>query len=326
MNDSTRSIILQDMLSKRFGKTMDERDDATELPCPSTAQLNIGDEKVEQKTETKSLHVSDDKLALKDDPKYAKYFKMLKMGLPMGAVKNAMERDGVDPSVMDGDHSLPAGQKTSGVVPLKDDPKYAKYFKMLKMGLPMGAVKNAMERDGIDASVMDGDHSLPPGQQTSEAVPLKDDPKYTKYFKMLKMGLPMGAVKNAMERDGVDSSIMDGDHSAPPGGAKQAKSAKVPKDKFRRTRVHWETHNTIRSNTIWAMVSRDPDVSELDVDEEEFCNLFQAESKPSARQSPSKTTEKDAVKVIDKKRANNGGITLARIKLSYEDIARAVDS
>lgn len=330
-NDSARNNLLQDMLSKRFGQATSKPSDATELPRPSTVPLNKGSEEVEPKLDTESHHVTDDKLAVKDDPKYAKYFKMLKMGLPMGAVKNAMERDGVDSSVMDGDHSLPARQETSGAVPLKDDPKYAKYFKMLKMGLPMGAVKNAMERDGIDASVMDGDHSLPPGQLTSEAVPLKDDPKYTKYFKMLKMGLPMGAVKNAMERDGVDSSVMDKDPAAPPGDAKQATGAfravKVPKDKFRRTRIHWETHNTIRSNTMWAMVNRDPDVSELEVDEEEFCSLFQAESKPCTRQpSPSGTTEKGAVKVIDKKRANNGGITLARIKLSYEEIARAVDS
>jgi len=28
--------------------------------------------------------------------------------------------------------------------PLKEDPEYQKYFKMLKMGLPMGAVQNAL--------------------------------------------------------------------------------------------------------------------------------------------------------------------------------------
>ena len=50
------------------------------------------------------------------------------MGLPMPAVKHAMTRDGLDPDVMDGDHSKPAGG--SGV-PLKEDPKYAKYFKMV---------------------------------------------------------------------------------------------------------------------------------------------------------------------------------------------------
>ena len=242
-------------------------------------------------------------IALKDDPKYSKYFKMLSIGLPLGAVKNAMERDGVDPSVMDGDHSAPAGQPSDGGVPLKDDPKFAKYFKML---VSLGKLVLSFLKMISNFLV-------------SRLLPQK-------------MGLPMGAVKNAMERDGVDSSVMDGDHSAPaPGGDKGAKvgprATEVPKDKYRRTRVHWETHNTVRSNTVWAMVSRDPDVAEMNVDEEEFSGLFQAESKPAAQQSASTgTKEKGAVKVIDKKRANNGGITLARIKLTYKEIAAAVDS
>ena len=52
-----------------------------------------------------------------------------------------MVRDGLDPDVMDGDHNKPAKQDEDGV-PLKDDPRYEKYFKMLKLGLPLGAVKN----------------------------------------------------------------------------------------------------------------------------------------------------------------------------------------
>jgi len=322
---------LQDMLNRRLGKKESEQND-TAKPLDSLRARKPSAEggKEEQKSEVVECG-SNEQVALKDDPKYAKYFKMIKMQLPMGAVKNAMERDGLDPSVMDGDHSAPAGQQSGGGVPLKDDPKYAKYFKMLKTGVPMGAVKNAMERDGVDASVMDGDHSAPAGHQSSGGVPLNEDPQYAKYFKMLKAGLPMGAVKNAMERDGMDASVMDGDHAAPAGGEKGAKmgprATKHPKDKYRRTRVHWDTHTTVRSNTVWAMVSRDPDVAGLNVDEEEFASLFQAESKPTAKQTaPTGTTEKGAVKVIDTKRANNGGITLARIKLSYEDIARAVDS
>ena len=54
---------------------------------------------------------------------------------------------------------------------LRDDPKYAKYFKMIEMGLPIGAVKNAFERDGLDPAIMDGDHSKP----VTRAVPLRED-------------------------------------------------------------------------------------------------------------------------------------------------------
>merc|ERR1712238_167602 len=38
---------------------------------------------------------------LKEEPDCAKYFKMLKIGLPMGAVKNTLVRDGKDPMVID---------------------------------------------------------------------------------------------------------------------------------------------------------------------------------------------------------------------------------
>ncbi|KAL7489856.1 hypothetical protein ACHAW6_015582 [Cyclotella cf. meneghiniana] len=153
---------------------------------------------------------------LKDDPKYQKYFRMLKMGLPMGAVQNAMQRDGLDPTIMDLDPNKSVSsqlkKEEDDGPPLQDDPKYQKYFK----GLPMGAVQNAMQRDGLDPTIMnlDPDKSVASQlkKQEDDGPPLKDDPKYQKYFKMLKMGLPLGAVKNALQRDGLDPTIMDLDH------------------------------------------------------------------------------------------------------------------
>ena len=170
---------------------------------------------------------------LKNDPLYSKYFKMLKMGMPIDVVKHALTRDGKDPNVMDldhnksvksqleapksGDEKSPKSQQGEGdgddAPPLRDDPDYSKYFKMLKMGLPIGAVKNAVQRDGKDPAVLDldGDKSLKSQMKSDSAdgPPLKEDPDYSKYFKMLKMGLPLGAVKNAVQRDGKDASVMD---------------------------------------------------------------------------------------------------------------------
>ena len=102
----------------------------------------------------------------------------------------------------------------------------------------MGAVQNAMQRDGLDPTIMDLDHDKSVASQLKkeeedDGPPLREDPKYQKYFKMLKMvspfvyilvylwnrlmlydsviikGLPVGAVKNAMQRDGLDPAIMD---------------------------------------------------------------------------------------------------------------------
>jgi len=213
---------------------------------------------------------------------------------------------------------------------LKDDPIFAKYFKMLKMGLPLQVVKHALTRDGFDSEIMDGDHNQPAGSMSEpDGVPLKDDPRYTKYFKMIKMGLPMGAVKNAMDRDGEDATVMDGDHNAPAKGGNKLEAKKaepLPKDKYRRTRVHWDTHEEVKSTSIWAMVNQDPDVEDIEIDESEFAELFQAEVGQTLAIDSSASKKTNAVKVIDPKRANNGGIVLARLKITYEEMAVAIDT
>jgi hypothetical protein len=144
---------------------------------------------------------------------------MLRMGLPRGAVENAMTRDGADLSLLDLDpeKSLVSQRPTQAVSsdpPLKDDECFTKYYKMLRMGLPRGAVENAMTRDGADLSLLDLDPekslvSQRPTKAVSSDPPLKDDECFTKYYKMLRMGLPRGAVENAMTRDGADLSLLD---------------------------------------------------------------------------------------------------------------------
>ena len=159
-------------------------------------------------------------MSIKDNPLYQKYFKMKKMGLSDGAVRNAMIKDGVDTNVLDLDpeRSFKSQSKkennTTDDVPLKDDPVYQKYFKMKKMGLPDGAIRNAIVKDGLNSSVLDLDQnkslsSQVPTNQNGSNIPLQDDPEWSKYFKMLRMGLPLEAVKNAADKDGNDSSILD---------------------------------------------------------------------------------------------------------------------
>jgi len=131
-------------------------------------------------------------LPLNKDPEYQKYFKMLKMGLPMGAVQNALLRDGKDPKIMElnPDESLKSQMKvevTDNDPPLKEDPEYQKYFKMLKMGLPMGAVQNALLRDGKDPKIMElnPDESLKSQLKAAEMSLLKVNSKLRKYLTMI---------------------------------------------------------------------------------------------------------------------------------------------
>jgi len=211
--------------------------------------------KSQQKDEGKK---EDDGPPLKDDPEFSKYFKMLKMGLPEGAVRNALERDGKDPGIMDLDPdksliSQKDKEEQDDGPPLKEDPIYLKYFKMLKMMLPIGAVKQALQRDGKDPSILDLDHNRSLKSQRNgkaRGPALKDDPEYAKYFKMLMMGLPMGAVKNALERDGKDTAIMDLDPNKSVLSqlklGRRRKLTKKEKNAVRRKKIYWNPIDPVK--------------------------------------------------------------------------------
>merc|ERR1712127_80255 len=120
-----------------------------------------------------------------------------------------MEQDGVNPSFLDLSPDAPVPSETKlkkekkvSTIKLKDSEKYAKYFKMLKMKIPPGAVKNKMEKDGVNPAILDlGPDALEPleGEEDDddedddeENIPvllLKNDPAFSKYFKMLDVGL-----------------------------------------------------------------------------------------------------------------------------------------
>ena len=240
-----------------------------------------------------------------------------------------------------------------------DDPRYLKYGTMLKVGLDPSAVCHSMVRDGLDPDSINNrvanDNTVKRETNATSAVPLRDDPRFEKYFRMLRMGLPAAAVSHAAERDGLDPSVIDCDPDAPAppplqpsqlvlgenvmsGGLIETEPSKQPSDNLRHTRVYWDELESSKTESIWALLEDDPDLLGIEIDEEEFVRLFQAErvmvrgSNPRGRGGNSGRPNAkvgvvgggDAVKVVDPKRANNGGIILARVKMSYDDIARAI--
>ena len=110
------------------------------------------------------------------------------------SLKFRRPREGADPDESDDEGDTEADGDDP---PLKDDPVYAKYWKMLKVGLPLGAVMNACERDSVDPTVMklDPNKSLASQRKTEKdkskagdekeeeadsGPALKDDPTYGK--------------------------------------------------------------------------------------------------------------------------------------------------
>ncbi|GMF13912.1 unnamed protein product [Phytophthora lilii] len=283
-------------------------------------------------------------IKLKDDPKYAKYFKMLQMGLPEGAVRQKMKVDGVDERALDlgGDAMVSqlGGSPDGTNMKLQDDPTYAKYFKMLKMGLREGAVRQKMKSEGVDERALDlgGDALVSELTEPQKDVKLQDDPIYSKYFKMLKMGLPEGAVRHKMLTENADVRALELGPDAPVsqlsggGDGKTAAKAAVAKPKRARKKLHWQAISedrlsNLNQQTIWEDEDDDVDF-EMDMDELEA--LFSANQntgsgkKNSSRGQSKALKRKQAVTLIDGKRAMNAAISLARVKLSYSEIAQAV--
>eukprot|EP00968_Pinguiococcus_pyrenoidosus_P019333 scaffold2094_cov239-Pinguiococcus_pyrenoidosus.AAC.7 len=273
--------------------------------------------------------------ALKDDERFQKYFKMLKSGVPKAAVAHKMQSDGVDPSALDADPDQPFGAGTPAVAagpPLKDDPKYTKYLKMLKSGVPKAAVAHKMRSDGLDPAALDADPEQPFGTPMAAAAPsappLKDDPKYAKYLKMIKSGVPKPAVAHKMKGDGLDPAALDADPNVPFGSAASAAVApKAPKKaKKRRKRLHWQAvdQSQLGGDSIW--LSQDSEVQNLDLKLDDFEMLFvqsnatQAKPKKAAK----KSARKEKVALIDGRRATNAGIAIARIKLTYAQMREKI--
>jgi hypothetical protein len=108
------------MLNKRSPPSSDKEKPAAKTKATSSRDNNGN-------TDSMDAIEDGDSPALKDDLTYQKYFKMLKMGLPLGAVKNALQRDGLDPAILDLDPNKSVGSQTKkeevdDSPALKDDP------------------------------------------------------------------------------------------------------------------------------------------------------------------------------------------------------------
>jgi hypothetical protein len=282
-----------------------------------------------------------------EHPEYGKFFRMLKAGIPAPAVKAKMTQEGFDPDLLDNKPTdlapadLPkkssAEAEQQEMVACKDHPAYSKYFKMLKVGLPLANVKAKMEQEGYDPAILDkAPTDLVPVEIKAEdpgpgeMVPLQDHPAYGKYLRMLKVGLPVVAAKQKMVDDGFDPTVLDKkltdlvpldtNYRAPePKAAAIKRPAKSPAAKIRKKKLHWKALDKSRvgADSLWAA---DEDDEGFDLDAEEFEQLFvQKEQKGAAKPIVSEQKKK-AVVLVDPKRAQNAGIALARVKLPFVEV------
>lgn len=209
------------------------------------------------------------KLALKDDPIYQQYFKMLKVGLPRPSVEHKMRADHIDPAILDCDPNFPlpenfikkkTGASASNTPSQQQDTdrleaeyqqqlklyreKLPSYERMLKVGLPRSAVEHKMQSEGCDPSWLDN----PPKRKiivaeneiSSEELEAHKK-KYEKFFAMLQYGIAREAVEHKMRQSGLDPAELDGpkrsSHTISSSGSDPAKAPSG----FVRKKLHWET-------------------------------------------------------------------------------------
>ncbi|KAL8002976.1 putative formin, FH3 domain, formin, GTPase-binding domain, armadillo-like helical [Plasmopara halstedii] len=166
------------------------------------------------------------KVAAQDHPDLMKYFKLLKMGMPLHQVqlKMSSELPTFDPSILEtpdevihlnkSDEDLGSKKGTRA----EDHEKFAKFFKLKKMGMPIPHIQLKMSAEGLDGSILetpdllldeDGNEVKEDAHDTQFAgIPVKEHEKFVKFFKLLKMGMPLEHVKSKALAEGLDPSLL----------------------------------------------------------------------------------------------------------------------
>ncbi|CAI5744092.1 unnamed protein product [Peronospora destructor] len=291
-----------------------------------------------------------DQTPLKNHPAYQKYFKMLAVGLPVPVVKQKMQSESVDPTILDMDPNkplpeaaVPALDKESEAAyqaQLKEyEAKHGKYVQMVKVGLPSSVVEHKMRMDGVDPVWLQGPPNRPE-PKAAAATEVKEEKRaahrktYRKYFQMLRMGLPRGAVEQKMRMAGLDPAELNGPRPvATP--AEQPKKALKRKNSIRK-KLHWEgKKNGTRRDSLWGSDAMEEAKEQVQISEESRAmleKLFVKDLSDSKKRNASAKSEgaavatkkKAMVQLIDSKKSQNIAITLARVKLTYSELKREI--
>jgi hypothetical protein len=176
-------------------------------------------------------------LSSDDEALAAQYRKMMKFGMPEGAVRHKMMADGVTnhivEAVMKGDEpglkNKGGGNggetSTGGSLSPEEEQIASQYRKMSKVGMPEGAIRHKMNMDGVAPKIQDavfaaeqassssgdggGGLSRGGGGSATSSLSVQEEQIASQYRRMIKVGMPEGAVRHKMTADGVSTKIQD---------------------------------------------------------------------------------------------------------------------
>eukprot|EP00986_Skeletonema_menzelii_P006793 scaffold2578_cov136-Skeletonema_menzelii.AAC.9 len=281
----------------------------------------LGETKTEV-SEPTAPKLESSKMSEEEEKLVSQYKKMLMKGIPPGAVRHKMMLEGVEASVAiavlgndsivinkeakkekevadprqalldaikkkgnGGDHStkpIPPGSKNSLLAAIKDkgaepsksnlsdeeDRIASKYRRMLKMGIPLDAVRHCMTKEGVapkiasvvseeaspheEAAITPVTPSKPKSGSTAGPALSEEEEKIaSKYRKMLKFCIPKDTVRHDMKKEGVSQKIVEavlGKEDT----INTANNMETPATKGKNTKtkgIHW-TANNLRQDLL----------------------------------------------------------------------------
>ncbi|KDO28723.1 hypothetical protein SPRG_05684 [Saprolegnia parasitica CBS 223.65] len=310
-----------------------------------TSLLSTPDKMIPEKEEEAPAPAGPVMLAAKDHPKYAKFFKLQKMGMPPPQIELKMKAEGCDVTLLSTpDKMIPEKDEEARAAPaqpvmlaVKDHPKYAKFFKLQKMGMPPPQIELKMKAENLDTSLLSTpDKMIPEKEEEAPAPPadvlVKDHPDYAKYLKLKTMGMPLPQIELKMQAEGLNPALLATPDAVVPAAKPLSTNVAVNVAKFvakvkakpKLRNLYWEPVAAPTETSLWSKIElSDEHQKELD----SLTTLF-ASAPPAADKEKKKPAAKKKVAtrvaLIDAKRANNLGIMLARFRLPYPEIKRAV--
>merc|ERR1711871_701075 len=200
-----------------------------------------------------------------------------------------------------------------------------KFFNMEKMGIPIGAIRHKMTMDRIaekDIKIFCREHAASPQgggfekpqygspRKAMEAAKkkmedrreaMKQEGKYQKYFKMEKMGIPLGGIRGKMVMDNIPADdiaafCMETPKIEPPVGKGAASVAR------RMMKLNWETipEEKLR-NSVWGKVD-----TTVNHEGEEVNQLAQLFGKKTPQKGAGKSKQKQKKKSKKNERLATG--------------------
>lgn len=276
---------------------------------------------------------------MRDDPVYSKYFAMWESGVALDDVAMVCRQEGNDEQVVRGPAIilsykqdilqrlqakgmipavLPAGSQPAAAPKPQDDPNnprnnplYAKWFKLLDMHIPKEHLIIKMEQEGLDPSILD--YEGPGGAQAAQNDDQAADPW------------------RASSSGGASAASKTKPKAVPIITEKKAELRRrqlhiVPENRMKN--LYWDCiDNGAIEGSVWEKMHA---TVEKEIDYRELETLFAAKENTflqnQTKQEAAKSTEQEErVQLIrDEKRLRNVGMSIVRLKTKYEDIRDAI--